>query len=123
MGTYLPYGGDFPAGYQQTFDPTSGYDMAQEGMSAMQGIPGALSANALAANRLSSGNYQSSVGPAAQVQLGQLGLQNTALQQNAMNQRFGPLLQLLAGAFGHMQGGSSGFQGFSSNAGQSASGQ
>lgn len=121
MGAYLPIGGEGnPQGYMPVYDPMSGYGMVSQGVQAMQGIPSALANGAAYANQLGSQNLQASFEPQAQIAQAQIAMQTEALRQNAMNQRLGPLLQLLSGAFGNLKGGGSGFAGFSSTFGQGA---
>lgn len=110
-------------GLTGAYEPYSPFSdpMAQMGMSAMNQIPSMIGGSAGFANVLSSQNLQQQFGPASQVAIANIGLQQEALRQNAINQRIGPLLQLLAGAFGGLKGGSSGFSGFQSSFGQGAS--
>lgn len=105
-----------PMAYSPFSDP-----VVSQGWQGMNGLPSALSIGAGYANALSSANMQAAFGPESQVAIANIGLQQEALRQNAINQRIGPLLQLLAGAFGGLKGGASGFSGFQSNFGQGAS--
>lgn len=120
MPGYLPVGGNFPTGYQAVYDPFDPNDQFAQGGAALGAGMNNLQTGAAFANSLSSENMRAMYPAQAQVQLGQLQYQTEVARQNAINQRIGPLLQLLAGAFGHLSGGQSGFSGFQSNFGQGA---
>jgi len=87
----------------------------------LDGLQDALTDGFGRAAALSSANMQAKYYPMAMVEQERLRQQTEQMKQQGLNQRFGPMLQLFAGALGHggSAGGGGGFTGFTSNFGQS----